>query len=103
MSKKPKTDHQRADTRFSKDGCTVFVRLRVDRRKYEFARQWAVFHAEADPEGTAEEQLEGYLNMALMHHMGETDWIAPPQIEALYPKRNPDEKSANDLDDDIPF
>jgi hypothetical protein len=31
-------DHQARSTRFSKDGTTVFVRLWVDRRDYEYAR-----------------------------------------------------------------
>lgn len=94
--------HQRADTRFSRDGCTAVVTLRVDRRAYEFARYWAEFHAQADPEGTAEDQLEGYLITALWKHMDESDWRAPPEIEALYPERAAS-KSADDLDDGIPF
>lgn len=73
-------------TRFSPDGCTAFVQLRVDRQAYEFARQWAVFHAEADPDGTAEEQLEGYLAMALMAHMHREKWKPPEEIAALYLK-----------------
>jgi hypothetical protein len=36
----PDNDHQARSTRFSKDGTTVFVRLRVDRRGYEYARHW---------------------------------------------------------------
>lgn len=95
--------HQRNDTRFSKDSRTVFVRLRVDRRLYEFARTWAAFHADADPGGTAEDQLEGYLNMALLSHMAETDWNAPPQIEALYRGLNDYDKSSGGTDDEIPF
>jgi hypothetical protein len=95
--------HRRGGTRFSRDGRTVFVWLRVDRRDYEFARAWAAFHAEADPAGTAEDQLEGYLNMALMTHMDETDWNAPPEIEALYPRLSECKKSKEDPDDEIPF
>jgi hypothetical protein len=93
--------HQDKRTRFSKDGCTAFVHLRVDRRAYEFARFWAAYHAGAEPTGTAEDHLEGYLNLALMEHMEEIDWMAPPDIEALYPKM-PD-KAPGDWDDDIPF
>ena len=102
MSTRRNNSFQRPDTRFSKDGCTVYVRLRVDRRSYEFARSWAAFHAQADPCGTAEVQLEGYLNMALLSHMTELDWAAPPEIEALYPEpENAD--IADDTDDGIPF
>lgn len=96
-------NHRRNDTRFSKDGRTVFVTLRVDRRSYEFARSWAAFHADADPEGTAEDQLEGYLNMVLLSHMAETDWHAPPRIEAYYRGLMEGEKPGHDLDDGIPF
>lgn len=95
--------HQRSGTRFSKDGRTVFVRLRVDRQGYEFARSWALHHADADPDGTAEDQLEGYLNMALMTHMDETDWKAPPEIEAAYRGLRDYGKPVGDLDDGIPF
>jgi hypothetical protein len=95
--------HRRNSTRFSKDGCTVFVVLRVDRRNYEFARAWAAFHADADPTGTAEDQLEGYLNMALMTHMDETDWKGPPEIEALYRRSSDYENSGDEVDDGIPF
>jgi hypothetical protein len=56
----PDNDHQARSTRFSKDGTTVFVRLRVDRRDYEYARHWARLHHAAMPYGTAEDQLEGY-------------------------------------------
>ena len=103
MNAKRKNKHQRKGTRFSKDGRTVFVTLRVDRRSYEFARSWAAFHADADPDGTAEDQLEGYLNMALLSHMDETDWSAPPCIQAYYRGLREDEKSVHDLDDGIPF
>ena len=34
----PDNNHQARSTRFSKSGTTVFVRLRVDRRGYEYAR-----------------------------------------------------------------
>ena len=90
--------YRRPGTRFSRDGCTAFVRLRVDRREYEFARAWAAFHAEGDPAGTAEDHLEGYLNMALMSHMADLRWRASPEIEALYP-----ELPASDPDDELPF
>jgi len=93
---------RRIDTRVSRDGRTVLVRLRVDRRSYEFARFWAGFHSGDEYACTPEDQLEGYLEMALLSHMDELDWFAPPEIEALYPaseSRSP----RNDLDDDIPF
>lgn len=61
MADKIDTSMQDPATRFSKDGCTAFVRIRVDRREYEFARQWALFHAAAYPEGTAEDQLEAHI------------------------------------------
>lgn len=103
MSATRNNKHQEKSTRFSRDGCTVFVMLRVDRRYYEFARAWAAFHAEAFPTGTAEDQLEGYLNMALMSHMQDMDWDAPPEIEALYPRLRECKKSGDDPDDGIPF
>jgi hypothetical protein len=103
MNARQDNKYQRNGTRFSEDGCTVFVMLRVDRRSYEFARAWAAFHAEADPAGTAEDQLEGYLNMALMSHMQDMDWVASPEVEALYPRLSDREKSGDDLDDGIPF
>lgn len=102
MKAKRSKKHQRKGTRISKDGRTAFVWLRVGRRKYEFARAWAAHHADADPDGTAEDQLEGYLNMALMTHMDETDWKAPPEIEALYRGLNEDETD-HDMNDGVPF
>ncbi len=56
----------------------MFAWLRFDRRAYEFARWWAMQHADADPDGTAEDQLEGYSNTALLARMDEADWEAPP-------------------------
>lgn len=103
MKARQNNSFQRSDTRYSKDGCTVFVRLRVDRRSYEFARSWARFHAKADPSGTAEVHLEGYLNMTLLTHMLEQDWIAPSEIEALYPRCVGSSLSDDDFDDEIPF
>ena len=96
----PDNDHQARSTRFSKSGTTVFVRLRVDRRGYEYARHWARFQHAAMPNGTAEDQLEGYLNQALMEAMDSDKWQCPPEIEALYPPPRP--MPASDLDDDIP-
>lgn len=83
---------QRRSTRFSDNGLTVFVRLRVDRRDYEFARHWAFEHADNLPSGAAEDQLEGSLNMAMLSAMQDSDWQAPLEIEALYapyPKAGP--------------
>lgn len=94
---------ERASTRLSPDGTTVFVQLRVEREAYEFARHWAAFHAAAAPDGTAEDQLEGYLNMALTEAMEAADWTPPPEIEALRPKARPRKPRAGDLDDDIPI
>jgi hypothetical protein len=102
MKSKQDKHFQRASTRFANGGRTVLVWLRVDRRDYEFARQWAEFHAAAFPSGTAEDQLEGYLNMALLSHVADMKWIAPPEIEALYPKRK-SEVPPSDDDDRIPF
>lgn len=103
MNAKRSKKYRRKGTRFSKDGCTAFVRLRVGRRGYEFARWWAMHHADADPEGTAEDQLEGYLNMALMAHMDEMDWKEPPEIEADYRGLRTYGESEDDLDDGVPF
>lgn len=103
MTLKREISHRRPDTRFSKDGCTVFVRLRVDRRDYEFARQWAAMHAEADPSGTAEDQLEGYLNMALLSHIADADWSAPPEIGALYPEDAKKGFPTEVDEDEVPF
>jgi len=103
MNARRDNKHRRGGTRFSKDGRTVFVTLRVDRRSYEFARSWAAFHADADPDGTAEDQLEGYLNTTLMTHMDETDWNAPPQIETYYHGLSEYGNPDDDLDDGIPF
>lgn len=97
------TGFQRPGTRYAKDGQTVFATLRIDRRMYEFARAWAVYHAGADPEGTAEVQLEGYLNTALMEAMDAADWQPPPEIEALYPAQEEEEAVPSDMDDEIPF
>lgn len=95
--------YRRPGTRFSKNGRTAFVRLRIDRRCYEFARAWAGFHAPAFPAGTAEDQLEGYLISALLEHMAALDWKAPPEIDALYPQDRRDTGPKNDIDDGIPF
>lgn len=97
----PDNDHQDRSTRFSKGGTTVFVRLRVDRRAYEYARHWARFHHRAEPTATAEDHLEGYLNTAIMTAMHDQNWQCPPEIEALYPPPRP--APASDLDDDTPF
>ncbi len=95
--------YRRADTEFSADGRTVFATLRIDRKDYEFARSWAEFHARADPYGTAEDQLEGYLNMALLEAKARANWRAPPEIKALYLPVNRRSSAANDMDDGIPF
>lgn len=104
MSVKPQkalgNAYRRAETRVSRDGCTVFVRLRVDRRSYEFARAWASVHASEVYDCTAEDQLEGYLNMALLSHMGDLDWRAAPEIEALFPEIA---EQVSGFDDGIPF
>ena len=73
----PDNDYQARSTRFSKSGTTVFVRLRVDRRGYEYARHWARSH---EAGGTAEDQLEGYLNQALAEAMDSDKWQCPPEI-----------------------
>jgi len=98
-----KKKHQRVNTRFSADGRTVFVTLRIDRKDYEFARSWAVFHARADPQGTAEDHLEGYLNMALQEAREYANWRAPPEINALYPAVDRRFEGKADMDDGIPF
>jgi|AACY02.2.fsa_nt_gi hypothetical protein len=85
--------------RVSDDGCTVFVCLRVDRKAYEFARYWAAFHADADPHGTAECQLEGYLSTALGRAILTANWRPPPEIEALYPALTNDHRE----DEGFPF
>lgn len=102
MKAKRNHKHQRKGTRISKDGRTVFAWLRFDRRAYEFARWWAVQHADADPDGTAEDQLEGYSNTALMTHMDEMNWKAAPEIEALYRGLNRSETD-DDMDDGLPL
>jgi hypothetical protein len=51
------------------------------------------------PDGTAEDQLEGYLNVAMARAM--ENWQCPPEIAALYPPAKP--LPAGDLDDDLPF
>lgn len=88
---KKRQNFQSYGTRFSEDGCTVFVCLRVDRRDYEFARSWAKLHAVADPDGTAEGHLEGYLNTALARAISQANWRAPASIEALYPALSNDQ------------
>ncbi|MBI1238286.1 MAG: hypothetical protein GC199_02980 [Alphaproteobacteria bacterium] len=103
MKAKRKKKHQRKGTRFSKDGRTVFAWLRFDRRAYEFARWWAMQHADADPDGTAEDQLEGYSNTALLARMDDADWEAPTEIEALYCGLNDYDNSRGETDDEIPF
>lgn len=96
--------HRRATTAFSRDGRTVFVTLNVDRRDYEYARHWAVFHARADPEGTAECQLEGFLNSALLKGQIDDGWEPLPEIKALYaPLRKQWRIRSTQDDDDIPF
>lgn len=71
---------QRKGTRISPDGGTVFVRLRISRINYEFARSRAAFHAKADPAGTAEEQIEGYVGTTLANARQAADWQPPPEI-----------------------
>jgi hypothetical protein len=92
--------HMRPDTRMSGDGETVLVRLRVTRRAYELARWWALFHSGAMPAGTAEDQLEGYLNAAMADALDG----APDGFKAGWPA--PAAKAGtgkSDLDDGIPF
>lgn len=86
MNMTRKTNHQRKGTRFCDDGRGVLVTLWVDRRNYEYARAWAQFHAAADPEGTAEDHLEGYLGGAVANCRWESRWRAPPEIESLFPE-----------------
>lgn len=97
-----KEAHQRAGTRFLDEGRVALVTLRVDRRAYEFARHWAAFHAPADPQGTAEDHLEGYLGSALRDAMAASEWAAPPEIEALCPQPR-ETKRHGDLDDELPW
>lgn len=92
---------QRASTRFSKDGTTALVTLRIDRRDYEFARAWAAVHAEADPHGTAEDQLEGHLALALMQRRAEFGWTPPPEIAALFTTKESTETPQKTMDDGI--
>jgi hypothetical protein len=90
----------RSDTRMLGDGGTVLVRLRVNRRAYELARWWAEFHSGAMPDGTAEDQLEGYLNAAMADALDS----APDAFKAAWPA--PAAKAGtgkSDMDDGIPF
>lgn len=96
-------DHQRRGTKLSEDGTTVFVRLRVDRQAYEFARMWARLQHGTYPTGSAEDQLEGYLNAAMDSAMQKADWTAPLEILALYPPPEPRKPYEDDMDDGIPF
>ena len=79
----------------------MFARPRVDRRAYDYARHWARLNHRAMPDGTAEDQLEGYLNTAMMKVMADDKWQCPPEIEALCPPPRP--APASDLDDHISF
>ncbi|TPE48558.1 hypothetical protein [Amaricoccus solimangrovi] len=96
-------EFQRRGTRISKDGKTVLVTLRVERRGYEFARAWASVHAKADPNGTAEEQLEGYLGMALATCISKTGWKPPEEIAALFATEERAGNPQNPLDDGVPY
>lgn len=89
----------RESTEMSEDGCTVYVCLRVDRRDYEFARSWVEFHAVADPDGTVEGHLEGYLNTALARAISQANWRPSAAIQALYPTVSNDHRE----DVDFPF
>ena len=95
----------RENTVVSEDGRTVFCVVRVSRREYEFARDWAEYHSGADPAGTAEEQIEGYISTALSRHIQDMDWKASAEIGALYPKPAPKDvpKMPTEFDDDLPF
>lgn len=75
---------QRKDTRFSKDGLWVSSRLCVSRVNFEFARSWAQFHQLADPTGTAEDQIEGYVGRVLEEHLTQMGWEPPDEVKALY-------------------
>lgn len=92
---KAKKAHRRPSTCISADGETVTMRLRVSRAAYDFALHWARFHGEAVPDGTAEDQLEGYLEMAMTEAMEQAGWPRPPA--------EPGKPRGNDLDDNIPF
>ena len=68
--------------RHLKDGRTVLVNIRADRRSYEVARSWLV---------------------AFMSLLIEAGWQAPPEIEALYRELSDYGNSSDDMDDGIPF
>lgn len=90
-------------TRISADGLSVSCWVTVDRLDFEYARSWARFHAPADPNGTAEEQLVGFLSTALMHARAADQWEPPAQLKALYPKLEAPKRHPDDIDDDINF
>ena len=99
MSKK----HQRASTRLSQDGRSVFVRLNVSRLDFEFARAWAAFHAQADPAGTAEDHLEGMLASAVLDHRLECGWCPPPEIANQIAADSGGFKRVTETEDELPF
>ncbi|MDJ0922906.1 MAG: hypothetical protein QNI84_17400 [Henriciella sp.] len=103
MTRKPIHNYQRPGTRISKDGCTVFARLRIDRRVFERGRSWAKFHSAADPGCTAEDIIEGELNMDGQKAIDREGYEAPADVEANYPKPQPASKTAEEIDDDMPF
>lgn len=95
--------HQHPSTRFSACGRIVSVTLPIDRRKYEFGYWWAVRHAAADPYGTAEEHLAGYMSVGIEGHMNELNWRAPAAIEALYPLVSNGFSEYEDFKNTLPF
>lgn len=85
---------KRSSTRFSDDGYTVSVRLRVNRCAYEFARQEAMKGSGEPPES----YLEEHLHMAMCRAM--PPWEDLPDIKAPAPASKP---TPDMDDDDIPF
>ena len=81
MSRIERFRFERGDARYSQDGSTVLVRLRLDRASFEYAREWAVDRSRIGQMCTAEDELEHIVSAALFYGMEQLNWTPPRDDE----------------------
>ena len=106
-ARQSKVLNQRPETTFSRDGKTAFVTLEVDRLTFELCRFWARLHYGAvdgaeNRHCTAEDQLQGYLDMKMMEALDDAPdaFFAEIPAHLLPVAKEPD---TLDMKDGIPF
>lgn len=101
--------YKRPGTRFSEDGETAFVRLRVHRHHYALACAWAESCAGRHAGKLPEDYLESLLEIAILTQLTTLRWGASPAIEAYFVELDqavdPEEPdhSLNESEEENPF